>query len=195
MSESAPKVPAMPAAIQEPGGRSSSWTDRLFIGARVVLLVGIALALAWPYLSPDPPLKAGVRAPEVHARSYDGRAWDLSLYEGKPVFVNFFGSWCPPCLAEMPDLVAVHGAYRDRVAFVGLAVESPPDDVFALIRRFGVEYAVAATDNETVRAWSATSLPASFLLDADHRVVWATRGQVSKRALERALAAHVSETP
>ena len=48
---------------------ASTFTDRLFIVGRVTLLVGVIVALAWPYLSPAPPLALGVRAPEVHALS------------------------------------------------------------------------------------------------------------------------------
>jgi thiol-disulfide isomerase/thioredoxin len=179
-------------ARAEPVSAPLTWGDRAFIVGRMALLIGIALALAWPYLSPAPPLAVGLRAPVVHAQSYDGRTWDLERFSGTPVFVNFFGSWCPPCVAEMPDLVATHSLYGDRIAFVGLAVESPREDVFAFIRRFDVAYAIAATDATTVRAWSATSLPSSFLLDADHRVVWSSRGQVSKKELVGAIEQHLS---
>lgn len=172
---------------------ASTFTDRLFIVGRVTLLVGVIVALAWPYLSPAPPLALGVRAPEVHAQSYDGRAWDLSLFEGRPVFVNFFGSWCPPCVAEMPELVAAHAASERDVAFVGLAVDSPPEEVFALLRKHDVRYAIAATDPTTVRAWSATSLPVSFLISADRRVVWAAAGQVTKDEVVDQIERHLAE--
>ena len=179
--------------LTAPPSSPTGLSDRVFIAARVTLLVGIVVALAWPYLSPAPPLARGVRAPDVHAQSYDGRSWDLSLFEGRPVFVNFFGSWCPPCVAEMPELVAAHEAKKDDVAFVGLAVDSPPDDVFALLRAHDVRYAIAATDPTTVRAWSATSLPVSFLISADRRVVWAAAGQVTKQDVVEQIDRHLAE--
>ena len=67
----------------------------------------------------------------------DGVSFDLQSTRGRPTVVNFFASWCPPCNAEAPDLVAFAGAHPE-IAVVGVAVNDERGDTEAFVEKYGV---------------------------------------------------------
>lgn len=159
---------------------------------RVILrIVGVAALLALLVLllvRPGQPLAPGTPAPPVDgARLPDGRLANLR-FDGTPMVVNVWATWCPPCLAELPELVAAQRVWGDRVRVVGLAADSERAQVLAAIERFGIGYQVAEIDGRTAKAWNVTSLPSTYLVGADGRVAWSTSGQVDRATLERELA-------
>lgn len=158
-------------------------------------MIALAAYLVGQFLSASPPMEAGVKAPLLNLRSYDGTVWNLERFEGQPVLVNFWGSWCPPCVSELPDLVQTANAYQGDVVFVGAAVTSPPQDVIAMAKRFNIPYPVAATDRPSTGRWQANRYPSTYLLDKDHRLVWSTQGMVSKKKLQKVFADHLKLAP
>jgi cytochrome c biogenesis protein CcmG, thiol:disulfide interchange protein DsbE len=133
------------------------------------------------------PLAVGTRAPPVErARLPDGRIANMVL-GSKPTVVNIWATWCPPCIAEIPDLVRVHQKWAGRVTIVGLAADSPREKVLEFIERFGIDYQVAEIDGHTAHAWNATSLPSTYIVGADGRVLWSVRGQIDGATIEREL--------
>jgi thiol-disulfide isomerase/thioredoxin len=58
----------------------------------------------------------------------EGKRVRLSDFRGKPVLINFWATWCPACLAEIPDLIALHKKEGDRIAIVGIALDGAPDE-------------------------------------------------------------------
>jgi cytochrome c biogenesis protein CcmG/thiol:disulfide interchange protein DsbE len=136
----------------------------------------------------QPPLPAGERAPLASTvYSYDGTSWQLSRFVGKPMLVYFWATWCPPCLDELPILKELSDQYADRVQFVGLAVDSPAQDVAKLVRAHDLRYPIAAADHDTMDTWNAHSLPSSYLVDAKGQIVWSQMGGVSFKGLKSAL--------
>src|SRR5688572_20543296 len=92
---------------------------------RVVGVVALLLLLITILVGPSQPLPHGAAAPAARGRTVDGVVVDVADWKGKLVFVNVLGTWCAPCLKEMPDLVIASQKWGD-VRFVGLAVDSPP---------------------------------------------------------------------
>src|SRR3712207_6087968 len=78
----------------------------------------------------------GGKAPDLALRDLRGRSVRLSDYRGKVVLLNFWATWCPPCRAEMPDLVKWQRRHRDKGLQV-LGVTYPPTDR-AEVRRFEI---------------------------------------------------------
>jgi cytochrome c biogenesis protein CcmG/thiol:disulfide interchange protein DsbE len=116
--------------------------------------------------NPDP-------APDFNLNSVDGKPLTLAAFQGKVVFLNFWATWCGPCRAEVPDLVALQERYKDHLQIIGLDVD---DDDTAEIQKYvketGIDYPVAMTpDDLRTQYGGIPALPTSFILDTEGRVV------------------------
>src|SRR4029079_10972301 len=79
----------------------------------------------------------------------DGRSISLADLRGKVVLVNFWATWCPPCRAEIPDLIKLQNKYRDKLVVLGISEdEIPVDEVKAFAREQKINYPVAMTKPE-----------------------------------------------
>src|SRR5579864_7644292 len=65
---------------------------------------------------PDP-------APELKAKDVNGKELSLEVYKGKVVLLNFWATWCGPCRAEIPSLIRIQEAYKDRLQIIGMDVD------------------------------------------------------------------------
>ncbi|NLV56754.1 MAG: TlpA family protein disulfide reductase [Acidimicrobiales bacterium] len=133
---------------------------------------------------PRATLEAAERAPDVVLERFDGEPLRLSDYRGQPLVVNFWGSWCVPCVEEMPDLQRVHQALGDRVAFLGVNVRDTPEAADAMVERTGVTYDLARDpDGELGRALDVANWPTTVLIDSDGTVVEVWRSEISAERL------------
>src|SRR5262245_16639353 len=81
-------------------------------------------------------LEAPQPVPEFSVRDLDGKTITSGSLRGKVVIVNFWATWCPPCRAEIPDLIALQDKYRDQLQIIGISQdETGPEDV----RKFATE--------------------------------------------------------
>lgn len=120
----------------------------------------------------------------VSFTTFDGEVVPFASLRGTPVLVNFFASYCTPCIREMPALEAAHQAVGDRVTFLGLALQDRPEEALALVERTGVTYRVGQDpDASVITALSGIVLPTTVLLDADGEVVTAHAGELTEEQL------------
>lgn len=134
---------------------------------------------------------AGERDRPVRLRgtTLDGRRFDLGDHRGDVVVVNVWGSWCPPCIAEAPDLQRVWEETRaEGVQFVGVDFNDNPAAALAHERRFGVTYPSIEDESGRVLLSLRGSLPpravpSTLVLDREGRVAARVLGQVSQSTL------------
>jgi thiol-disulfide isomerase/thioredoxin len=132
-------------------------------------------------------------APAFTMRDLDGRELSSASLRGKVVILNFWATWCGPCRAEIPDLVALQEKYRDQVVVVGISEdEAGPEVVRQFAARYRVNYPIVMKTAELAKAFPGISaLPTSFILDRESRIVQKHVGMLTASTTElemRALA-------
>ena len=143
---------------------------------------------AVPAAAPAAP--AQVEFPALKVATIDGAQWDLAAHRGKWVVVNFWATWCAPCLKEMPELSALD-AMREHVEVIGLAYEeNTPEGLQAFLKDHPVVYPVALVDVYDPPADFETprGLPMTYLIAPDGKVAKRFLGPVTTAEIEAAIA-------
>ncbi len=111
----------------------------------------------------------GKLAPEFSYTTFDGKTVDLAGLRGKPVLINFWGSWCVPCKDEAPVLAQAWQKYQNSgVQFVGVAIWDKPDAARAFARSAGAAW-LNGLDNDGKIAidYGVYGVPESFFISRD----------------------------
>ena len=120
-----------------------------------------------------------IAAPALEGVGLDGQERSLGDYRGDYVLLNFWATWCPPCLEEMPALDALQKRFRDR-GLVILAVTSEDDAAIKVppfVAQLGIGFPVLLDlEGRGAAAYGARNLPSSFLIDRDGQIVAAALG-------------------
>lgn len=168
----------------------------------LALSLGLLAACARPEPPPEAPAKPTAPAkpaatpgdpsrPRLQVTLLDGTPYDLAARRGKWVVVNFWATWCRPCLEEMPELSALADK-RDDVEVIGLAYEEiEKADMRAFLAKVKPTYPIAIVDTYDPPADFETprGLPMTVLIAPDGRVAKQVVGPVTVADLEQAIAA------
>lgn len=130
--------------------------------------------------------KVGEPAPDLFTLYADGQPMLLSALEGQPVWINFWGSWCPPCRAEMPDLVHAYNTLAPQgVVMLAISMREDPADAVAYAELNGATFPVlvdplmvvdilkSADSPELLqiasetRSWQINNYPTHIFIDPD----------------------------
>ena len=123
--------------------------------------------------------------PSLVIETFDGGTFDLSSHRGKWVVVNFWATWCNPCLKEIPDLAAMDAAHEDIVV-VGLAFEEiERADMEAFLKQTPIPYPIALVDTfgEPTDFGTPRGLPTTYLISPEGKVAATHLGPVTSADL------------
>ena len=128
--------------------------------------------------------------PTLVVTTFDGASFDLSKQSGKWVIVNFWATWCSPCLKELPDISAFVAAHKDKVAAIGLDFEEADKaDIEKFLKAHPLSYPVAQVDvdNPPKDFDTPKGLPNTYVIAPDGHVAKAFLGPVTAKDLGDAL--------
>lgn len=121
-------------------------------------------------------------APSWSLQDLDGQTHQLEDFRGRIILLNFWATWCPPCREEIPEIVELYNAYRDRgVTAIGIAMESGSRRaLLSFVEGFRITYPILIGDLTVAQRYRVSGVPTSFLLDREGRVAKRWLGPYTK---------------
>jgi len=123
--------------------------------------------------------------PTAEFALFEGGAASFAAFEGKPLVVNFWASWCPACVNELPEFQEAHERIGEEVTFIGVAVRDPRRASEALAGEVGLTYTLADDPNgDLFRSLDLIAMPSTLFISPDGEVQEVFAGQLTGEALQ-----------
>ena len=114
-----------------------------------------------------------------------GKTTKLSDLRDKPVYLNFWATWCPPCVKELPHIQAKYEKYKDRIHFLAISVDSEQEAPAQFISSKGYTFTVGyGNEREISRAYNIEAIPASYIIGTDGTIKAQSVGSMDEADLE-----------
>ena len=148
-------------------------------------VVGIGAALVWTHyqagnINEAAAQSVNTEAPDITVTAMDGTEVKLSSLRGKTVFVNFWATWCGPCMQEMPEMNKIYPDYKDKIEFFAVSIDDSRSDYEKYAGESGFAYPMYWGDkNAIVKAYGLQGIPASYIVDS--ATVWWAAALAARR--------------
>jgi thiol-disulfide isomerase/thioredoxin len=134
-------------------------------------------------------LKTGIMQPSINENSTDVAEYDFILidqegkqkpfkdYENKVVFVNFWATWCPPCIAEMPDINDLYTEMSDKdIEFVLISVDDEFQKAKDFVKKKGFDFPIFQLASPLPQVYESSSIPTTYVISPDGKIVVSKSG-------------------
>lgn len=125
-------------------------------------------------------------APTFVLPTLQGERLALADYQGQYVLVNFWATWCPPCRAELPDLVSYYEAHADQgFMLIGVNERESPSLINSFLDSSALDFPVVMdSDGRVMQQYGVSAMPSSFLVNPQGQIVQMWSGMISRATLE-----------
>ncbi|MGH3281859.1 MAG: TlpA family protein disulfide reductase [Trebonia sp.] len=155
------------------------------VAAGAAAVIAVSLATSGGAAARSDPAAPGFT---LAALGQPGKKVSLGQYQGRPVIINFWASWCEPCQQETPLLASWYKQQHGQVVMLGLDENDSATSALSFARAKGVTYPIGFDPNVTVAsAFGVDGLPQTFFLNAQHRIVDHILGAATKAKLAEGL--------
>ena len=127
------------------------------------------------------------RAEAFQFQDTTGKIHKLEDYKGRWVLINFWATWCPPCLKEIPDLISLYESHKDKIMVIGVAMDSDDQQiVMDFVRRMSITYPTVLGNREIASQVDDISLlPSTYFYDPDGKPAARQQGIISRENIEK----------
>jgi len=135
-------------------------------------------------------------APSFTLQDLNGKTVSLSDFKGKVVVLDFWATWCPPCVKEIPHFIELHEQYKDKgFAIVGISVDRGGISVVkSFVQKYRVNYPILMTDGQVDKAYGGIpSIPTTFVIDSAGNIRQKYVGYREKAVFEADIKALLAE--
>ncbi len=158
--------------------------------------VGAKEKLASPSVVEAPTSPESKAAPMFTLQDLNGKTVSLSDFEGKVIILDFWATWCPPCVKEIPHFAELYEQYNDReFVMVGISVDREGIDVVkSFVQKYKVNYPILMTDGQVEKAYgNIVSIPTTFVIDSEGEIRRKYIGYRDKSVFETDIKAFLAE--
>lgn len=135
---------------------------------RVVLATGI--------MQPEADESASKASYNIKLTNAAGRSIDFSEFKGQTVFLNFWATWCPPCVAEMPDIENLYEQKGEDVAFVMISLDKDREKALRFIQRKDFKMPIYFLESGLPRVYNPSSIPTTYVISPQGEIVMTQHG-------------------
>ncbi|MDX2382111.1 MAG: TlpA disulfide reductase family protein [Acidimicrobiia bacterium] len=173
---------------------------RGIIGGALAVLAVVIVALAvggddspTEAVADDVPATVDSELPTDSFELFAGGDATFAAFEGEPLVINFWASWCPACVGELPDFQLVHEERGDEVTFLGIANADVRDAAVGLADDVGLTYDLADDPaGDLFRQFGLIAMPSTLFVSPDGRIIDVFAGQLTESALDERIDALVA---
>ncbi len=140
--------------------------------------------------SPTPTPEVGKPAPDFELQNLDGQSISLSDLQGKPILLNFWAIWCPPCRSEMPYMQEIHEEWSDKgLVLLAIDIGEGPSQIKEFLDANNLSLPVLLdSDKSVAQKYNISNIPTTFFIDKDGIIQEKVIGAFpSKTAIEKHL--------
>jgi len=149
--------------------RRKRYLQILILGA-ILAVSGYTVAVSLADGNDGPP-KIGDTAPNFTLTGLDGQKHELKDYRGKTVMLNFWGTFCPPCVNEMPLLDRVNQERPDSMVVLGVNLDEPELTVRSFVERYGIRFPILLDNMKVQRMYGVYQYPTTVVIDPKGKII------------------------